>query len=167
MAVYDADWWIKRIAIASGALTIAGLIWRPVTKWLRGRFDERVTEALRRCKVEVRTIMKEDVFPAEFAAAAATRALAETNEDRLEAMSAIVKAQGVALLDIPKIAGQMEGLPAAIQSLTITMMAIHKEVGEIRGEMKSWDGLTDRRKGTRRHHIEDKESSDGGEDTGS
>jgi hypothetical protein len=159
VVLYDADWWIKRIAIASGALTVSGLIWRPVTRWLQGRFDERVTQALRRCKAEVRVIMREDVFPAEFANSAATRALAESNEDRLEAMDAIVKAQGVALLDIPKIAGQMEGLPAAIQSLTLTMMAIHKEVGEIRGEMKTWDG-SERRIRIRRDGEEDKKDPD-------
>ncbi len=151
MVAYDADWWVKRIAIASGALTVLGLIWRPVTRTLRDRFEQRVLHSLRSCKAEVKTIIRDDVFPAEFAKAAETRALAEANEDRLEGMAAIVNAQGVALLDIPKLAGEMKGLPAAIQGLTQTMMAIHKEVGEIRGEMRSWDGGERRGNNTERH----------------
>lgn len=149
MASYDAEWWVKRIAIISGALTVAGIIWRPVTRWFRDRFDAKVVEVLRRCKIEVKTVMRDEVFPAEFVRAAETRALAEANQDRLEAFEAVQKAQGIALLDIPRLAGEMKGLPAAIQDLTKTMMAIHREVGEIRGQMRSWDGTTERRNAAR------------------
>ncbi|HKU51401.1 MAG TPA: hypothetical protein VJQ25_02960, partial [Nitrospira sp.] len=148
----SVEGWAKVVGATSATLLLIATIWRPIKSWIKDHFDIALKSALRRNKDDIRYILTEDILAAEFRLLGETHEMSSANNDRLEMVDSALKAQGVALEQLPRIAGQMEGLPRALESLSKALLEMSENVGFIRGkveERERWDGQE------RRH--EDKE----------
>lgn len=146
--------WAKVVGATSATIALCITLWKPTKTWLRSSFDSAVISALKRCKKALTRLVHEDILAEELLMLDQTRALVDANIDRLSMIDAAIQAQGVALAELPRIAGQMEGLPRAIESLSQAMMEMSENVGIIRGKMEErdrWDG-EERRHGERRRN---------------
>lgn len=137
------EWWVPRIAIASGSVTLATILWRPLARRWKKDFDESVFDTLSRNQDQVnrvRYIVKEIIFPREVAERQRLIERLEVVEDKAVALEAMLKAHATTLAEIANLARSMENLPDAIDNLGKTMVMVQREISEMRGEMRAWDG---------------------------
>lgn len=147
--VHDAAWWLLRISLVSGGITLFTILWKPLSKRWKKDFDESVFDTLARDQKQidrVKYIVKEVIFPKEVAERQRLIERLEVAEDRIIATEAMMKAHAQSLQEISSLARQMQDLPTAIKDLSTTMWAIQREVSEMRGEIRAWDGQERRTK---------------------
>lgn len=155
MSNLSLEGWAKVVAAATGTFTLLALLWRPTKTWIICRWDEAVESTFHRQPKKYQRILREEVFAEEVKMLEETQAMAEANRDHLTAVDAALRAQGVALSELPKLAGKMEGLPEAISNLSTTLSAMSENIGHIKGrmeerdrreELEAWDGRERRRR---------------------
>lgn len=139
--------WAKVVGATSATIALAITLWKalatPVKQAVRNRFDRAVVTTLTRNKKLIRAAIQEEILQEEFTRFEEALATVDANSDRLTMVESALTAQGVALSELPKIAGQMEGLPRAIETLSNAMREMSENVGFIRGkveERERWDG---------------------------
>jgi hypothetical protein len=155
MSNLSVEGWAKVVAAATGTFTLLALLWKPAKAWAVYRWDCAVESTFHRQPKKYQRILREEVFAEEVRMLEETRSMAEANQDHLVAVDAALRAQGVALSELPKLAGKMEGLPEAISNLSTTLSAMSENIGHIKGrmeerdrreELEAWDGRERRRR---------------------
>jgi len=141
--------WAEVVGLVLALSALAKLIWDPIKKWYNIRFERTLLATMRRCKDEVRRVLREDVLKEEIKMLndADERSLA--NKDSLTAAHSAIEAQGIAMRHLETAAQRLELLPETIERVEGAMSIFGRDLSEILGRLKErdkWDGIN-RRKG--------------------
>lgn len=164
--------WGAIIGLAIAAVTLGKLLWSPVRSLGRRFAESTVLAVIKRCKDDVRRVLRESVLAEEIAQMDRTEEQASANKDAIEGLRTAQMTQGVALVEIEKAQRRLDLIPESMERIEGAQTVISGQLNQILGRFKQmdeqgeWDGKTDRRspRGSPPEGIEERRVRDSSRD---